>query len=151
MSRRPRPAPMMMARMSTGITSSRSASEIHLHPQGLMVGAGGLDVDSTRLDPARERGRDETEVDPLAGADGEALVFAMPGGDPRVDESGQAIETAVASGRRSDEAIVLGRVPSEIEVTHQDRVSRHRRHLAFGPSRPRIRMPSAPRAAFARL
>src|SRR5262249_5258818 len=150
MSRRPRPAPMMMARMPAGVTSSRSVSEIHLHPQGLMVGASGVAVDSTRRDPARERGRDGTEVDPFAGADGDALVFAIPGGDPRVDEPGQATETAVARGRRSNDAIVLGSVPSEIEVAHQDRVGRHRGHLAFGPSRAWIRMPTAPRAALAR-
>ena len=43
-----------------------------------------------------------------------------------------------------------GSIPLEIEIAHQHRVGRHRRHLALGPARRRLRMSAAPCAAFVR-
>ena len=60
------------------------------------------------------------------------------------------VEAAVASAERPDDPVVFGGIPFEIEVAHEDRIGRHRRHLAFGPSRLRLRMTAAPRTAFAR-
>ena len=73
-----------------------------------------------------------------------------PGRDPGIDEPGQPVESAEVRRRRSDDPLVFRRIPFEIEIAHQDRVGRHRRHLAFGPARVGLRMSAAPCAALAR-
>src|SRR5258705_11415293 len=79
-----------------------------------------------------------------------ALVFAMAGRDPRIDEAGEAIEAAVAGRARTYDALVFRIGPHEIEVTQEQRIARHRRHLAFGPAGGGVRMATAPSAAFSR-
>jgi len=74
----------------------------------------------------------------------------MPGGNPRIDEPGQVIEATVACARRSDDAVVFERIPFEIEIAEENRLRRHRRHLALGPARIGLRMAAAPSATFAR-
>src|SRR6059058_3931803 len=113
-----------------------------------MVGTRGAGVDACRLHPARQSSRNEAEVDPLAVVGGHAFMLSVPGSDPGVDESIESIEPAVALAPGTDDPIVLCRAPREVEVAHQDRIRRHRRHLAFGPACLGLRMTSAPRAAF---
>src|SRR5258706_15848297 len=114
-----------------------------------MIGTSCSGIYARGLDSASKHGRYETIVDPRARADRCTLIFAMSGGNPRVHEAGQMVEPPVASADRADDAIVLRRIPLEIEVAHEYGVGRHRRHLAFGPTGVGLRMAAAPRAAFA--
>src|SRR5437773_5761974 len=115
-----------------------------------MVGTRGAGVDACRLHPARQCSRNKAEVDPLAVVGGHAFILSVPDSDPGVDESGEPIEPSVALALRTDDSIVLRRAPREVEVAHQDRFRRHRRHLALGPTGVGLRMTPAPGAALAR-
>src|SRR5206468_10245525 len=64
--------------------------------------------------------------------------------------SGEPIEPSVALALGTDDSVVLSGAPGEVEVAHQDRSRRHRRHLALGPTGVGLRMAPAPGAALAR-
>src|SRR5207249_11033604 len=108
----------------TNAQDSYEELEIHLDPQRLVIGAAGLDLDSCGLDSARQRGGNKTVVDPLSRAERRTFIFAMPGGDPGVDESGQPVEATEPCGRGPDDPVVLRSIPFEIEVAHPDRIGR---------------------------
>src|SRR3989442_8548130 len=113
-----------------------------------MIGTRGVGIDARGLHPAREGRRNKAEVDPLAVVGGLAFILGVPGSDPGVDESGESIEPAVALALRTHDSIVLRRAPDEVEIAHEDRLRRHRRHLAFGPAGVGLGMTTAPGAAF---
>src|SRR5947199_311641 len=78
-----------------------SPLDIHVHPQRLMIGAGGIGVDACTSYPICQDRSDKTEVDPLAVVGGHTFIFAVACGDPGVDESGEPTQSTIAFRRGS--------------------------------------------------
>jgi hypothetical protein len=54
-----------------------------------MIGTGGVGVNARRSHAARQRSGNKTEIDSLVVVGGHTFIFAVAGGDPGVDESGE--------------------------------------------------------------
>ena len=106
--------------MSTEMQANESQRplEIGLDPDRLMIGTDGVIIYATGSDSPRKRSRHEAEINSLAGANGCAGIFAMARCDPCVDEPGEPIEAAELLRERTDDTVVLGRGPLEIEIAH---------------------------------
>ena len=106
--------------------------------------------------PASQRRMHQAVVDALAGRllarigrARYALSFAMAAQHPRVQQAVAARQAPKARRTRVDQQVVFGRVGGDVEVAHEDGLTRHRRLAALQLTTVGIGMIAGPGPAFA--